>query len=84
MCQISGITNIRLQRKNQYKPFLLQNIDFFIDVFGIEDLNSITTMQIPFTLVPIRNIYGLAERLVPGLSGKIELKVGLLMSLVGK
>ena len=48
------------------------------------DLNSITTMQIPFTLVPIRNIYGLAERLVPGLSGKIELKVGLLMSLVGK
>ena len=38
-----------------------------LDIFDFEDINSKITLQAPFTLISVNNIYELAERIAPGL-----------------
>ena len=54
-----------------------------LDVFDVEDISSKITLQAPFTLISINNIYQLATRIAPGLKNCLDIKIGYLMSLVG-
>ena len=54
-----------------------------LDVFDVEDISSKITLQAPFTLISVNNIYQLATRIAPGLKNCLDIKIGYLMSLVG-